>query len=149
MNKRQIRLMFSHGVSFCVGAACLREALSLYNDCPPARAWWQRRIAEQAANNIERESKEILALFQSGPVWETLSEKMASRLTVIGDVKLRDGVIAFLLSSEERFKKENLLRGIGVMSAWRGLGIFSPQEIKGIIDNEIVSKIASVPEGNQ
>ncbi len=80
-----------------------RGTRSVYQNCPPARAWWQHYIARQAAENIggEKETieKNAMALLKNPAVWELLSDKMASRLTVIGDRNLRDGIVSFLLDN--------------------------------------------------
>ena len=116
-----------------------RGARSIYQDCPFARAWWQCHIAHKASPNDWQDK--ILPMLREKPVWEHVSDKMVSRLTVIGDINIRNGIILHLLEQKER-KKENikdLLTRIGVMSAWCALGFFSPEEIKGKIEELFVS----------
>lgn len=124
-----------------------RGARSIYQNCPPARAWWQNHIAMEAVQNAGCEEKPTIKLLKAPLVWELLSDKMASQLTVIADLNLRDGIIMFLQSdSGARFRGDkktlnSLLRGIGIMSAWRALGIFPPKEVEEILRTEIAPNI--------
>ena len=57
------------------GLPHVRGAVSVFSDCPPARAWWRRRLAEEAARAsngaVDREAAHR-ALRAGGSVWETL-----------------------------------------------------------------------------
>lgn len=123
-----------------------RGARSVYENCPPARSWWQYKIAGQSAENTGIARDDIIELF--GDVWGVLVEKMASRLTVIGDENIRDGLIKFLIGGGGEYRSNKtlnaLIKNIGVMAAWRGLGMFPPEEVSEIIGKEI---IPSIPKG--
>ena len=66
---------------------------------------------------------------------------MATRLTVIGDRNIRDGIVGFLLDQPSKsrfFEKKHLhrlLTEIGVMCSWRALGFFPPAQVKEIVDS--------------
>ena len=117
----------------------VRGARSVYQDCPFARAWWQCYIAHKASPNDWPD--QILPMLREKPVWEIVSDRMVSRLTVIGDVNIRNGIIWHLLEQKERKKDDirDLLTRIGVMSGWCALGSFSSEEIKGKIAELFVS----------
>ena len=118
-----------------------RGARSVYQDCPPSRAWWQHYIASEVAKSIDGSDADIRALFEVRVIWELLSDKMATRLTVIGDRNIREGIVGFLLDqpSKSRFFEEKhlhrLLTEIGVMCSWRALGFFPPAQVKEIVDS--------------
>ena len=118
-----------------------RGARSVYQNCPLSRAWWQHYIAAEVAQSIGRSVADIRALFEERALWELLSSKMATRLTVIGDRNIRDGIVGFLLDQPSKshfFGKKHLdplLVEIGVMCSWRALGVFSPAQIKEIVDS--------------
>lgn len=117
----------------------LRGARSVYQNCPFARAYWQCRVAESTSRNDWEQ--EILPMLRDRTIWEQMSDKMVSRLTVIGDLNIRNGIILHLLEQNAPKKDiNNLLTRIGVMSAWCALGYFSPEEIKGKITELFVSR---------
>ena len=133
-----------------------RGTRSVYQNCPPARAWWQHYIAMQAVRNIGCEEESAKELLKTPVVWELLSDKMASRLTVIGDRNLRDGIVKFLLDgknakfSGDKKTLNHLFSDIGVMAAWRALGYFPPKRVEEILSTEIAPHIPdkSVSAGN-
>ena len=117
----------------------VRSARSLYQDCPFARAWWQCHVAHKASPNDWHDR--ILPMLREKPVWEIVSDRMVSGLTVIGDINIRNGVILYLLEQNERKKVDirDLLVRVGVMSGWCALGSFSAEEIKGKIPELFIS----------
>lgn len=125
-----------------------RGARSVYQNCPPARAWWQHYIADQVAQKTGKEKKDVMKLLRAPAVWELLSDKMASRLTVIGDRNLRDGIVMFLLDnngakfSGSKKTLNRLFADIGVMAAWRALGYFPPKRVEEILTAEIAPHIS-------
>lgn len=130
-----------------------RGTRSVYENCPPARAWWQHYIARQAAQNTGCDETQAVTLLKSKGVWGALAEKMASRLTVIGDRNLRDGIVIFLLDENNApFRKgpklAPLFGDIGVMAAWRALGYFRPEQVKDMLAKEIAPRILSAPAGD-
>ena len=127
-----------------------RGTRSIYQDCPFARAWWQGYIAQSVSpNNWE---KEILPVLWEKGLWGEISSKMASRLTVIGDVNIRSGIILHLREQEEsRWTGDNvekLLSQVGVMCAWRSLGYFPPEKVKEFVDKTADSVFSKNSNGD-
>lgn len=131
-----------------------RATRSIYQDCPPARAWWQRYISEQVAVTLGKATEAVQSVLINPTVWGILTEAMASRLTVIGDRNIRDGIMLFLLEEKEKWEQANsgggeknpqfhqqknlhslVRRKIGVMCSWRALGFFEPPKIKEIVED--------------
>ena len=112
------------------GLSEARGTRSLYQDCPFARAWWQCHIAQSVKN-----TDEVISLFQKKPVWTQLSDKMAARLTVLGDENIRNGIIMFLteengVAYHEGDPLKDLLTSVGIMTTWCALGYFPPEQVK-------------------
>lgn len=137
------------------GLQVIRGTKSVYQDCPIAMTWWQYYIADDAVRNIGEETPtkdEIVRFLRQRHVWEILSERMASRLTVIGDRNIRDGLILHFLPSEESGKSgkdaiNKVIKAIGIMCAWRALGYFAPAEVCKIIGEEIVPALQNAESG--
>ena len=68
-----------------LGGIYVRGNVSVFSDCPMARAWWRGRLAQAAAEHGESISLEDahLALHEHRPVWETLVMLSLRRLTVL------------------------------------------------------------------
>ncbi len=110
-----------------------RGTRSLYQDCPFAKAWWQCHIAQ----SVKSTGKAItpISLFQKKPVWTQLSDKMAARLTVLGDENIRNGIIMFLTEENSNIYHEkkllkDLLTSVGIMTTWCALGYFPPEQVQ-------------------
>lgn len=132
------------------GCPQIRGIRTLYQDCSPARAWWVCHLVDEAAREIARDGDAVLCILQQKAVWENLSERIVSSLTVVGDNKIRNGIILFLTDSRDnqddaRFLKgddlKRLFRRIGQMCAWRALGYFDSDGVTKIIRDEIVPTI--------
>ena len=139
------------------GCPQIRGIRTLYQDCSPARAWWVCRLASEAAQELAQDGRDrekiyadVLDILQRKAVWENLSERIVSSLTVLGDDKIRNGIILFLTESRmdgenSRFLKgddlKRLFRRIGQMCAWRALGYFGNAGVSGIIRDEIVPTV--------
>ncbi len=113
-----------------------RGTRSLYQNCPFAKAWWQCHIAEsvKSTDKIINADK-VVSLFQKKPVWEQLSDKIATRLTVLGDENIRNGIIMFLTeNNRDAYHKipplRDLLTSVGIMTTWCALGYFPPEQVK-------------------
>lgn len=128
------------------GCREIRGIRSLYQDCAPARAWWTCRLADEAAKALNMEPDIVLEVLQRKAVWDNLSERIVSSLTVLGDKNIRDGIILFL--QQEYLKGEELkglFRKIGQMCAWRALGFFERNRVAEIIRDEIMQLDTAMP----
>ncbi len=133
-----------------------RGKRDMYLVCPPARAWWICRLAEEAiqglegaVDEIDEPATKIADILVTSHIWEKLCEKFVSQLTVTGDINIRNGILLYLLKREQRnidnaigpvIKRaalEDILRRIGQMSTWRALGSLSAIEVMQIIDSDI------------
>ena len=128
-----------------------RSARSVYQNCPPAKVWWQHYLTKQIAASTAQENNRVIGLLRKPAVWEVLTEKMASRLTIIGDKNIRDGLVWYLLDNPIFCRKESmnaLIKAIGIMSAWRALGYFEPARVRDIIAKEIAPQLCldNLPE---
>ena len=92
----------------CGGLPVIRGNVSVFTDCPMARAWWRRRFArrsmEAAASALDMEAAHR-SLHRSQPVWEELVRLGVWRVTVINHERTRAALVAALTSShrESRF----------------------------------------------
>ncbi len=129
------------------GLQIVRGTRSVYQDCPIAMTWWQYYIANDAAINIgesgvQKDKQQVIDFLRQPSVWVIFSDKMASQLTVIGDRNIRDGLIVYFLNETDEdnrvMNKDNILKAVGVVCAWRALGALSPKEVSEIIKNDIV-----------
>ena len=139
---------------FLTGYIPARSVRPLYQNCPPARAWWLCHIAEKAAQSgcfpsagIDR----VFAVLKEKSVWPHLTECAVSKLTVVGDINIRHGIIGFLCAKDgeqagKRFR--SLLKGIGEMSSWRALGSLPPKRISEIVRLEIDPYTIEAPPDN-
>lgn len=114
------------------GLRAARGARSLYVNCCLARAWWKCHVAESALQQNWKDS--ALPIIREGGLWENLGEKMASSLTVLGDVNIRDGIVKFLLSDKGKNYRAgkqttSLLLRVGAKTSWCAMGIFTPDEV--------------------
>lgn len=152
-SEKEIR-EYARSVSrFLTGYVPERSIRPLYSNCPPARAWWMWHLAEKAAKAEifpYADADYIFGVLREKWVWAELTEKTVSRLTVVGDINIRHGIIRFFLLPKEQGAPKwmrsskpfrSLLLGIGEMSAWRALGFFEPDRISDILRDEITPNI--------
>ncbi len=140
------------------GASEIRGIREMYQNCSPARAWWTCKLADEAAaedpTSIDITEQKAIKVLREKSVWNRLSERIVSQLTVIGDIKIRNGIILFLIRQKEggstRFIQDETLKmlfqRIGQMSSWRALGFFESSRVCDIISEEIVPFIGSRTE---
>ncbi len=116
---------------------------SVYVNCPFARAWWRRYLANEVCDNTGAELTSVAkVLGYSQQYWEELINLLVSRNSVLGDGEVRTALIWAL--SERIADPENpvfktstlkkILRLIGVRSAWQELGVFSVEELKDLME---------------
>ena len=110
-------------------------------DCPLARTWWRHRYANEAFETFRLGSVEMLsnALRQSGR-WEPLVEAMISRLTVIGDSRIRPALVQCFADGEGWLPKETweVLHWIGRRSTVQALGALEPSYIAQLVMDEFL-----------
>ena len=123
---------------------------SVYVNCPLARAWWRRYLAnevyEYAENNATlRDIVKVLG--NSQQYWEELINLVVSSNSVLGDMKVRVALVWTLseyVNEEERnylFKAKALKkmrRLIGIRSASQELGVFSVKELKEFMETWLI-----------
>ena len=130
------------------GIVEVRGTRSIYQDCPFARAWWQCHVARSVSSDDWKEN--ILPVLWEKGLWGEMSEKMASQLTVIGDVNIRSGIINHLRVQTQSRRAgpqvEKLLSQVGVMCAWRALGYFPPDKVKEVVDE--IAELAFSEDSN-
>lgn len=120
---------------------------SVYVNCPLARSWWRRYLANEVDEYTENNAvaRDVLkVLGNSQQYWEELINLVVSRNSVLGDMKVRAALIWALsecVNTEEKkhlFKTVTLTkvhRLIGLRSAWQELGVFSVKELKELIQS--------------
>lgn len=124
---------------------------SVYVNCPFARAWWRRYIAQEVREQSDAEMINIIkVLTVSQSYWEGLINLVVSRNSVLGDAKVRTALIwalADFINDEDKHYlfHEKILgriqRLIGIRSAWQELGVFPVKEIKEIIKKEFILSV--------
>ena len=96
----------------------VRGPVSVFSDCPFARAWWRDRIAAEVANvegaQISREDAHI-ALHRN-PIWETLISLCVRRVTVVNSRAVRAALVA-LIATRPNLKQQNLVEIVWTVGA--------------------------------
>ena len=110
-------------------------------DCPLARAWWRNRYANEAHGTFQLSSVEALSLTLRQPSrWDPLVEAMISRLTVIGDSRIRPALVQCFADAEGSFPKDTwrVLYWIGRRSTVQALGALEPKHIVKLVIDEFL-----------
>ena len=85
------------------GLPHIRGNISVFSDCPLARAWWRCRVVSAVADDsggaISREDAHRL-LHDHRPVWETLVMLSLRRITVINQPRARAALVAALVECD-------------------------------------------------
>ena len=118
---------------------------SIYVNCPFARAWWRRYVANEVRENTDAVLGDVIkVLGSSQQYWENLIIFVVSRNSIVGDVKVRTALIWALSEFVDEEGKMHLfqakrlgtiLRLIGIRSAWQELGVFPIEELKELMKN--------------
>lgn len=118
---------------------------SVYVNCPFARAWWRRYVANEIRENTNAVLGDVIkVLGSSQQYWENLIILVVSRNSIVGDVKVRTALIWALsefVNKEERMhlfqanRLGTILRLIGIRSARQELGVFPIEELKELMKN--------------
>ena len=122
--------------SFC-GHSRLRDTgnRDYFQFCPVSRAWWRCRLAEISSDRSGIDSDSIHKTLINKGLWNHLSEKGVSKLTVISDLNIFSGLVHFLISKGIVSEKEckEITGYIGAQSTWRELGAFSATDVSALI----------------
>ena len=105
--------------------------------CPVSRAWWRSKLATDSAKQNGIDSSTIHQTLINKGLWNHLSEKGVSKLTVISDANIFSGLVHFFVQKKVVGEKEcRAITGyIGAQSTWRELGAFSPREVSDLLAN--------------
>ena len=124
---------------------------SVYVNCPFARAWWRGYLAREVREITDAELANVVKVLTiSQSYWEGLINFVVSRNSVLGDAKVRTALIWALSDFINNENKHHLFhektlgriqRLIGIRSAWQELGVFSVNEIKEIIKDELIVSV--------
>lgn len=104
------------------GLPIVRGKISVFSDCPLARAWWRGRLAAEAAANAPHLSVADAhsALHRRNQTWEELVQLLLRRLTVMNHPKARAALVAYVASEQTVSREE--LQSIAKACARYGLG---------------------------
>ena len=118
---------------------------SVYVNCPFARAWWRRYLANEVCENTGAGLTDIVrVLGSSQQYWEELISLVVSRNSVLGDMNVRTALVWALSDFVHDEDKKYLFEGktlkimrrlIGIRSALQELGVFSVEELKELMTN--------------
>ena len=121
---------------------------SVYVNCPLARAWWRQYLAEEIYDLTHADKGKVIEIFRkSNSYWEELIMSVVSRNSILGDSSVRTALVWALSertsdSSDSKLFIQNTLkeihRRIGVYSASQELAIYSPKELKKIIEDKFI-----------
>ena len=121
---------------------------SVYVNCPFARAWWRRYLANEVCENTDAKLTDVVkVLGHSQQYWEELISLVVSSNSVLGDSSVRTALVWVLSELVNNKEKEHLFKAnelkkirrlIGIRSAWQELGVFSVEELKGLIKKEFL-----------
>ena len=86
------------------GLPHIRGNISVFSDCPLARAWWRCRVVSAVADDsggaINREDAHRV-LHDHRPVWETLVMLSLRRITVINQLRARAALVTALAECDK------------------------------------------------
>lgn len=104
------------------GLPLVRGKISVFSDCPLARAWWRSRLAAEAAANAPHLSfaDAHSAMHRRNQTWEELVQLLLRRLTVMNHPKARAALVAYIASTPTVGREE--LQSIAKACARYGLG---------------------------
>ena len=130
---------------------------SVYVNCPLARAWWRRHLADEICGSTGAVLTDVLkVLGYSQQYWEELINLVVSRNSVLGDVKIRTALIWALSEFVNQEESKHLFQGkaikrvqrlLGIRLAWQELGVFSTVELKQLSSSWLEHELAPVSTG--
>ncbi|HIP27143.1 MAG TPA: hypothetical protein EYG80_05755 [Flavobacteriaceae bacterium] len=120
------------------GFAQLRAKKGLYQSHPLAVSWWRIYLAKEISKQTKIDKKDIYLYFQNNiSNYDELVLRMISKLTVVADKNVRDGLFLYVIDKSitdvKEFKK--IIEKIGIESSWRAMGNLTPNDNKDIIES--------------
>lgn len=104
------------------GLAPVRGRVSVFTDCPLARAWWRHRVAvqveEASDGRVTRDT--ALRVLNFGPVWGELALACLRRVVVANQPRAQVAVVAQLdrrLRAKGRLDKRDVKEALAVVAA--------------------------------
>lgn len=117
-----------------MGPGHMRGAPELYGNCSLAKAWWCGRFAYTISEIFKEEVsyEDAAKSLQMG--WLGLTDYLAGRLKVIGDLNVLCGIVLWLQQYPENVKVkrddvEATIERLGEVSSWRVLGVQTPGQV--------------------
>ena len=150
-DSRQIDSVVRSALRNMSGLPEARGNRSVYVNCPLARAWWRRYIANEVSEITGADITNVTkVLGYSLQYWEELVSIVVSRNSILGDSKVRTSLIWALSSfvndadSKHLFQSksvQSIRRLLGIRSAWQELAVFDTVELKHIMENNIIPSV--------
>lgn len=120
------------------GAIQERGKKGIYQDIPFAIAWWKIYLAKEISKKAKIDEKAIYEYFNSNPTnYNELIMRMSSKLTVIADANIRDGLFQYIIEKKVTNTQyfQEIIKVIGIESSWRAMGSLGIEDNKKIIEN--------------
>ena len=120
------------------GAIQERGKKGIYQDIPFAIAWWKIYLGKEISKKTQIDEKILYEYFNSNPTnYNELIMRMSSKLTIIADKNIRDGLFKYIIDKEVTNTKEfkEIIKIIGIESAWRAMGSLDIEDNKKIIES--------------
>ena len=120
---------------------------TVYVDCPFARAWWRLHIARNVCDITMASLDKVIELLRMNQAyWESLVSSIVSRNSIFGDENIRAALIWALSEKQSSINSshftskglDKIIKKIGVRLAWQELAIFSPEELKHLLEQEFL-----------
>jgi len=120
------------------GAIQERGKKGIYQDIPFAIAWWKIYLTKEISKQTQIDEKTLYEYFNTNPTnYNELIMRMSSKLTVIADNNIRDGLLKYIIDKEitntKNFKE--IIRMIGIESSWRAMGSLNYKDNQKIIES--------------
>jgi len=115
-----------------------RGKKGIYQDVPFAIAWWKIYLAKEISKKTKIDEKTLYEYFNSNPTnYNELIMRMSSKLTVIADKNIRDGLFQYIIEKKVTNTKDfkEIINIIGIESSWRAMGSLDIKDNKKIIES--------------
>ena len=122
------------------GAIQERGKKGIYQDIPFAIAWWKIYLAKEITKGTKIDEKTLYEYFNANPTnYNELIMRMSSKLTVIADKNIRDGLFQHIITTELTNTKDfkEIIKIIGIESSWRAMGSLGIEDNQKIIESLI------------